>query len=342
MNPQDLIKLALEKIKNANISPNPRLTLTPEMVRQQFVTGLDKAATQQELASHATYKKLSNISLSPEEDTAFHNQLASTPVTAMEGVGAKAIPSILKNILREGQPAIGENYSGFDDLVARERFNLPELQKIGAGSDRDVYDLGDKVLKIAKQARGLAQNYSEGDMYAPVPEVFERGKNYVVAEKVGKPDAKTKQLVQEINDSLLTVRNPHAHIADVLNPIIEKYSNAGDDDVANVVSDLMNYDPMRGDLARVKNWGTKDGVPVLLDGGALSERTLKDFHGTTNMSDPDFRSAVMQSRAAKKKFGDTDKAKMYGVVASALASLLASEQDHQKDSATMKLATKKL
>ena len=66
-------------------------------------------------------------------------------------------------------------------LTARERFIIPNLEKISfGGSDRDVYDLGNYVLKVAKSARGLAQNRLEGEPYAPVPEVIERGENYVV------------------------------------------------------------------------------------------------------------------------------------------------------------------
>lgn len=81
------------------------------------------------------------------------------------------------------------------DKVARERFDFSKLEKIGSGSDRDVYDLGDgKVLKVAKTARGLTQNIYEGDYYLSgiIPEVFERGLNYVVAEKVLDP-AKNKE-----------------------------------------------------------------------------------------------------------------------------------------------------
>ncbi len=83
------------------------------------------------------------------------------------------------------------------DKVARERFDIQKLTKIGSGSDRDVYDLGEgKVLKIAKTARGLTQNIYEGDYYLKgiVPEVFERGLNYVVAEKVDSPRKNNQEM----------------------------------------------------------------------------------------------------------------------------------------------------
>jgi hypothetical protein len=100
--------------------------------------------------------------------------------------------------LREGQPEIGK---GSEDLVARERFDIPKLEKVSfGGSDRDVYDLGDgKVLKVAKNSRGLDQNASSVDYYAEdaglIPTTYEQGSNYVVKAKVLPPDANTKKMV---------------------------------------------------------------------------------------------------------------------------------------------------
>lgn len=95
---------------------------------------------------------------------------------------------------RDGKP-IGFNYD--TEKVARERFDFSKLNQIGKGSDRTVYDLGDgKVLKVAHTARGLTQNIYEGDYYLKgvVPEVFERGLNYVVAEKVDSPARNNKEV----------------------------------------------------------------------------------------------------------------------------------------------------
>lgn len=82
------------------------------------------------------------------------------------------------------------------DKVARERFKIDALKRealIGRGSDRDVYDIGDgKVVKIAKTARGLAQNDAENDSELVaagiIPKVYEVGLNYLIVEKVQPAD----------------------------------------------------------------------------------------------------------------------------------------------------------
>jgi hypothetical protein len=136
------------------------------------------------------------------------------------------------------------------------------------GSSRNVYDLGDKVVKIAKTAKGLEQNGLEGDMYAPVPEVIEKGKDYVIVEKIGPPDTLTKQFVKDLRDAQLST----SHYTDALNKVSEKYRTAGNEDLANIADDLMNYDPLMNDLTAIRNWGTsKDGLPVLVDAGALNK-----------------------------------------------------------------------
>lgn len=89
-------------------------------------------------------------------------------------------------------------------MVARERFDIPNLKKISfGGSDRDVYDLGDgNVLKVAKNGRGLMQNANSTDYYAEdaglIPKTIEVGKNYVVKEKVNPPDYNVKKMISEL------------------------------------------------------------------------------------------------------------------------------------------------
>ncbi len=98
---------------------------------------------------------------------------------------------------RDGKP-IGFKYD--TEQVARQRFDFSKLTKIGSGSDRDVYDLGNgKALKVAKTARGLNQNIYEGDYYLKgiVPEVYERGLNYVVVEKVDSPAKNNQEVYKE-------------------------------------------------------------------------------------------------------------------------------------------------
>ncbi len=218
--------------------------------------------------------------------------------------------------LRPGQNPIGENNNS--DSVARERFDIPKLKKISfGGSDRDVYDLGDKVLKVAKTARGLAQNSSEGERFAPVPKSFEAGKNYVVVEKVSKPDAATKKLVKDLNEA--KDFNSRTPAVDMINKVASKYIDSGDpklEEIGSAVQDLNNYEVMLNDLTAIRNWGTDaDGMPSLLDAGSLNTRVIDDYKGVKNLDDPEFRDAYNQSKQAKKKFGDMDNNTMYGAAA---------------------------
>jgi hypothetical protein len=108
-----------------------------------------------------------------------------TPIGAIKA-GAEQMPRIggeldQSKILRPGQSPFGDNFQNTEKL-ARERFDIPNLQKIGAGTDRVVYDAGDNVIKVAKSARGLTQN--QGDYLAEdwglIPKTIESGRNYKV------------------------------------------------------------------------------------------------------------------------------------------------------------------
>ena len=200
---------------------------------------------------------------------------------------------------RDNTP-IGFNYD--TDLVARERFNIPALKRIGEGSDRVVFDLGDgNVLKVAKTARGLAQNIYEGsyDLVEEgiLPEVLETGLNYIVAEKV--EPAKGNKAVNELVRQL---KNFNQRDFDMRTPKLQDVLEAND------LSYVMNYDVLYGDLSAARNWGVKNGKPIHLDGGTFGGvQMLQQYRGVKNLNDNDFREVYYKSRQAKAKFGDTDK-----------------------------------
>lgn len=220
--------------------------------------------------------------------------------------------------LRTGQPEIGKVN---EDLVARERFDIPKLKKISfGGSDRDVYDLGDgKVLKVAKNSRGLDQNVSSVDYYAEdnglTPKTYEQGKNYVVKEKVLPPDKQTKAMLKDIQKLPFDKQSNEFYTE--LAKLDEKYGNEGLGLYS--FSDIGNYNILVGDFKATRNWGTTvEGKPILLDEGTLNGDLIKNStvgKGGTNMLDPEFRKVYNQSREAKKKWGDIDKKTMYGILA---------------------------
>jgi GNAT superfamily N-acetyltransferase len=191
------------------------------------------------------------------------------------------------------------------DQVARERYDIPKLKQIGAGSDRVVFDLGDgKVLKVAKTPRGLEQNVHEGDYYLSgniIPEVFERGLNYVVVEKIEPPLKATKGF-DKLNDLLgriqkFSQKDFDQHNAE-LQDIMEEYE----------MTDIFNYDLLWNDFKAKRNWGIKDGQPLHLDGGSFGGIQMLDrFKGQKPLSDPEFRDIYNKSKKAKIENKDVDK-----------------------------------
>ena len=191
------------------------------------------------------------------------------------------------------------------DQVARERYDIPKLKQIGAGSDRVVFDLGDgKVLKVAKTPRGLEQNVYEGDYYLSgniIPEVFERGLNYVVVEKIEPPLKATKGF-DKLNDLLSRIQKFSQKDFDQHNPelqdIMEEYE----------MTDIFNYDLLWNDFKAKRNWGLKDGQPLHLDGGSFGGIQMLDrFKGQKPLSDPDFRDIYNKSKKSKIENKDADK-----------------------------------
>jgi hypothetical protein len=216
---------------------------------------------------------------------------------------------------RDGKP-IGFNYD--TDKVARERFDFSNLKKIGSGSDRDVYDLGDgKVLKVAKTARGLNQNIYEGDFYLGiVPKVFERGLNYVVAENT--PRIKTSDIVQTFDvDGNEIGTSTAGQMLKELQQFSQKDFDSKVSKLQDVLAkyglqDVTSYEVLWNDFTAQRNWGYKDGVAYHSDGGTFGGvNMISSYKGKTNMSDPEFREIYQESKKLKKQFGDTDKARMY-------------------------------
>jgi len=165
-----------------------------------------------------------------------------------------------------------------EELIAFKRFghqNIKNLPKIGSGSDRDVYALGkDKVLKIAKNVRGISQNLEENELSsAVIPEelkldVFETGKDYVIAERAEKADKSVKEFLKPLKQfSQEDFDKKTSKLQDTMN--------------SSGLGDYMNYDILWNDFKAPRNWGKIRGSPSLIDGGALSSRSLGTFNTQT-------------------------------------------------------------
>lgn len=226
-----------------------------------------------------------------------------------------------------GETNVYLRYKYDNNQVARERFDIPKLKskEISSGSDRVVFDLGDgKVLKVANTARGLAQNMQEGDAEliskGLIPQVYETGLNYVVAEKVEAVDEETRIPIYNLKGE--------EYGTEALGTMIEElnqYSQADfevkDQDLLDILKtygleSMADYDILYGDLTNVQNWGVKDGKLIHLDAGTFGGMyMIRQYARRKDLSFEDFKDVYEKTQEAKAKFGDTDTNINFSVVA---------------------------
>ena len=127
-----------------------------------------------------------------------------------------------------------------------------------------------------------------------------------------KPNEKTKELVKRLQKN--KDFNSRMPAVDMINKTAEEYFNEGNEDMGSLIQDLNNYDVMLNDITAIRNWGTIDGEPVLIDAGSLDTRIIKDYEGSKNLSDPDFREYYYRSREAKRKYRDLDDKTKYQAI----------------------------
>lgn len=219
---------------------------------------------------------------------------------------------------RTGTP-IGYAYD--TNQTARARFDLAGLKKIGSGSDRDVFDLGNgMVLKIAKDGRGLEQNIYEGDSYLVkeglLPPVFERGLNYVVVANA--PKIKAGDLVDvyepETGDKIGTTTA--AQMLKELDAFTQRDFDNRTSELQDVInkygfSAALDYEIIYNDFAAKRNWGYINGKPVHVDGGTFGGIEAVILHRDRKLNEADFRKIYNDSKRIKKEYGDTDKHTRY-------------------------------
>lgn len=185
-----------------------------------------------------------------------------------------------------------------DYLTAAKKFgarNLKRLPKIGEGRDRIVYALDqDKVLKVAKNPKGLEQNERERDLeYLEGLKHYESGKDFVVMERAQKPGRSTTTMLRGLRKAGM---KPWEEDPGKLSEIFEK---------AGVSQEYLNYNLSSGDFLAKRNWGEKDGVPVLIDAGTLSRESTRPSKikagpfGRGYSQDPEWREIQQERRAFK-------------------------------------------
>ena len=226
----------------------------------------------------------------------------------------------LYHFLKKGKPKIDFLSKNFtpsrnpENFTAAQKFggqNIKRLPKIGEGRDRNVFLLGpDKVLKVAKNPQGLKQNAQEQNLeYLNDYKIkhYETGKDYVVMEKIGPPGKETTKLLRPVRSAISNapfsrVGASNHYIKDKDHPIIQDaLRTAG-------LDEFRDYgDVSLQDLTAQKNWGEKNGKPILIDAGGLSAEAVSQSKykpgafGRGYMQDPEWREVRYERDRYKTK-----------------------------------------
>ena len=192
---------------------------------------------------------------------------------------------------------------GFEEIksfVGKIRAADQNLTRIGSGSGRIVYDIdGEKVFKVAKNSKGIAQNSEEAgtgqyhDTHHIVTKVFDSANDdsWVISEKGKKvTENRIKELtgIPSLNELFHYVKNFQSSNngrGNIFNQKPEVVEELNNNEFANDLTEFIaNYNQQPGDYGRPSSYGEviRDGQPaiVLTDYGLSDE--VYDTHYSSN------------------------------------------------------------
>ena len=224
-----------------------------ELSKQLF--GKSIRALNQELGNLATSKRIVASEESEEADKIVNEVLGTTT----EG-DVQLSQSPIADLFTNDQTFNTQE-------IAFDKVALEDIQdkRIPGGTTRDVYDIGNnRVIKIAKSPRGLEQNsslnYGDMNILGPfVPQIYERGEDYVVVENVPRNDKAVREYLKPLQKFTQT------DFEDRGREIQEVMEEMG-------LTDFFNYEVLWNDFKSRRNWGQREnGEFVLIDEGALNK-----------------------------------------------------------------------
>jgi tRNA nucleotidyltransferase (CCA-adding enzyme) len=182
-------------------------------------------------------------------------------------------------------------FLNINSYAGRMRYADQNLQRIGSGSGRRVYDIdGEKVLKLAMNAKGVAQNGAEAgagyyrDTQHIVTEVFDSADDdtWLISEKAKKVNEKRiKELtgIPSLSDLLYFLKNQVSQNngrRKIFSQTPETEEFMWENEFASDLIDfVVNYGQTPGDMGRPSTYGEvlRDGQPtiVLTDYGLNDE-----------------------------------------------------------------------
>ena len=183
-----------------------------------------------------------------------------------------------------------ETFKSLGSHAGRNRYAAEHLKRIGSGSSRIVYKIDDeKVLKLAKNDKGISQNETEiqwgneryfSSILAQTIDSDDKGLwvEMELARKISRPEFK-KLVGFDINDVEMYMRstaerNKGRKSAFGLDPELEERMD-DNEFIASIVDFMLNADSLAGDLGSISSYGVvqregSDSV-VLIDYGITED-----------------------------------------------------------------------
>lgn len=208
------------------------------------------------------------------------------------------VNDILYNILIEGfetstasEPFDVKTFKTLPSFASRVKYAKSKLPQLGTGSSRTVFDLGnDKVLKLAKNAKGIAQNGVEADGYIQqsgvVAKVYDSDPEdlWIISDKVDKITPKEFERLLGIPfkfycQAIMTYeaeargnsRSPRYLTQEQMEPLWENEFVSGMFDLMGTMGLL------GGDMTRIGSYGKCRGELMLRDAG-FTEQVNKEHY----------------------------------------------------------------
>lgn len=159
-----------------------------------------------------------------------------------------------------------QSYGSFQDDAFKaisRNIKRGNYRYIGKGSGRIVYDLGNgKVVKAAKNRRGIAQNIEEYNIaLVDHSSLFAR-------------------VIAVSDDYRFLIMEKANRIRDI--SFVWKYFHVGSNDElyqVNIIKDISEkYELLVRDLGRTVNWGQINGRPVVIDYGFTRQVRIRYYN----------------------------------------------------------------
>lgn len=185
------------------------------------------------------------------------------------------------------------NLAKLETYSARKRYAEKNLEHLSSGSSRIVYLTPDKkILKLAKNDKGIAQNRAEANPKMKskfLNEVIKHADNYswIETHYLDKITGSQFEKMTSIpfSDFDEAIRFGLKDVSG--NSDITKSKNFAQVEKSEIYKEMKRigeqFKLMPGDLARISSWGTKDDRPILIDAG-LTADVFADFYEDSSSS----------------------------------------------------------